>query len=857
MLGKKISEVICSDLWLSACSNLERALRGERVLAEYEAIFPGVGKRYIETSHTPDIDANGRVCGVMTLSSDVTDRKQAEEELRRTAEELSLINETAPVAIWVARDPSCTSISSNAAGAEFYGSGSKQNCSDCFCEDESVREGSNATKGCAVHDISGRKIPPSELLMQQAARLNKPIRDQMIVVSFPDGSERSLLGSAVPLHDVDGAVRGCVGAFMDVTGLLKAEQALRVSEERLRLVGTTAGIGHWSWDISNEKCHLDAVCAEMFGLHTTPSFEEIYEKIRPTDRARLDRAAQASLEGIAPYVTEYQVTSGDGEPRWLASLGDVVRDEQGRAVMMLGVNIDISDRKRIEEERQKFVSLAEQSPEFVGLVDLEFSPTFFNAAALRVLGLYDLEDAKNFEVQDFFFPEDRGYMLEEFFPHVMREQQGEIEVRLRHVRGGAFRWMLCNCFTVRNSEGVAVGFALVSRDITDRRRTEQLLHESDRRKDEFLAILAHELRNPLAPISNALQIWPLLERNPEKAAETRALMGRQVRQLQRLIDDLLDVSRISRGKIALRKKPVDVSLVLSQAVDAVQGLLEASKHKLVVDLPKEPLFVEGDEGRLAQIFDNLLNNAAKYTMPQGLLSASVCSERDSVVMRVKDNGIGIPPEMLSYIFEPFAQVNQSLDRSQGGLGIGLTLVKTLVELHGGVVSASSDGVGHGCEFTVRLPALTRGAVETTVADDIDCELGVLQPGVHHRVLVVDDLRASGDTLASMLEELGQETRVVYDGFSALGAIRDFKPSLIISDIAMPGVDGYHLAHRVRATYGKSLTMIALTGYGQEHDKARAYAAGFDGHLVKPTTLDALAHVLRKAPVQQCAAAPAQ
>jgi signal transduction histidine kinase len=417
------------------------------------------------------------------------------------------------------------------------------------------------------------------------------------------------------------------------------------------------------------------------------------------------------------------------------------------------------------------------------------------------------------------------------------------EYRLRAV-DGTYRWAIDLGRPWFSETGEYAGMVGAVFDIDDRKRAEQGLEEANWRKDQFLATLAHELRNPLAPISNALKVWPLVEQQPEEANRLREMMGRQVQQMVRLIDDLLDVSRITRGKIDLRTERLDLGAAVGAAVEALQPFIDARRHELTVVVPAEPLFVEADLGRLVQVFGNLLHNAAKYTNPGGHVWLMAKREDDTAVVTVRDDGCGIPSEMLAGVFEMFAQVDQSFGRSHGGLGIGLTLVKSLVELHGGAVEARSDGPGRGSELIVRLPA---APVERASSESLTLRRLLPAPSPH-RVLVVDDVRPSADTLALMLRGLGQAPRVVYDGDSALSAAAEFHPEIAFIDIAMPGMDGYEVARRVRSLLGHEPVLVALTGYGQDEDRRRALAAGFDHHLVKPTSVEALHEILMTVPV---------
>ncbi len=351
-------------------------------------------------------------------------------------------------------------------------------------------------------------------------------------------------------------------------------------------------------------------------------------------------------------------------------------------------------------------------------------------------------------------------------------------------------------------------------------------------RDQFLAMLAHELRNPLSPIRNALQILKQPDVHGPVVDQARDMAERQVQHMARLLDDLLDVSRVSRGKIQLRKETVDVGAVARNTAEAVRPLFVARGHELTAAWSPEPLLVHGDPTRLEQVLTNLLNNACKYTDPGGRISLSVERGGDEVVLRVRDNGIGIPAEKLPKIFDLFVQAERRLDRSQGGIGVGLTLVRKLVELHGGTVEARSDGPGQGSEFAVRLPA----CAEPTVRDGHEGDDEAADPTARAscRVLVVDDNVDAADSLGMLLRLSGQQVRVAYDGPTALALAPEFQPEVVILDLGMPSMDGFAVARRLRSQpgFGKAL-LIALTGWGNEEAKRRSQEAGFDYHLVKP------------------------
>ena len=412
---------------------------------------------------------------------------------------------------------------------------------------------------------------------------------------------------------------------------------------------------------------------------------------------------------------------------------------------------------------------------------------------------------------------------------------------------GTLGWTFSRAIPLLDGNGEIVEWFGAASDVSARKQAEQererlvgQLREQDQRKDEFLATLAHELRNPLAPLRNGLQVMKLAMNNAEAVERSRTMMERQLAQMIRLIDDLLDVSRISQGKIELKPERVDLAKIVRQAVENSRPLIEQGGHELVVDVSPDPIYVDADVTRLAQVYANLLNNAAKYTEPGGCIRLTVERQGDDAVVTVGDNGVGIAAHMLPKVFELFTQVDRSLEKSQGRLGIGLSLVKGLVGMHGGSVEARSNGLGTGSEFVVRVP------VVLSVVGELRDEGGgaSTEPGNRRRILVVDDNRDGAESLAMMLTFMGNELRTAHDGLEALDVAAAFRPDLILLDIGMPRMNGYDTARRIREQpWGKNTVLVALTGWGQEEDRQKSHDAGFDTHMVKPVDLAALEKLL--------------
>jgi PAS domain S-box-containing protein len=510
---------------------------------------------------------------------------------------------------------------------------------------------------------------------------------------------------------------------------------------------------------------------------------------------------------------------------------------------------DIAVRSKLEEEfrrsEEKFRLMVEAIRDYaIFMLDPDGKVATWNAGA---------ESIKGYKAEEII-----GQHFSRFYPREAIERkfpQYELEIAAKHGRfedegwrlrkdGSAF-WANVIITALYDADGGVRGFAKVTRDMTERKRVEAL-ELGEREMNEFLAMLAHELRNPLAPIRNAVDLMRIKSADHSTQEWSRDVIDRQLTQLTRLVDDLLDVGRITSGKIALHKEPVEINAAVLRAVESVQPLADARGHTLEVGLARDPLLVDGDLARLSQVVLNLLNNAIKYTPDGGRIEVEVARESDLAMVRVKDTGIGMGADFIPRVFDLFVQGERALDRAEGGLGIGLTLVKRLVMLHGGDIIARSEGRGRGSEFVVLLPALARKPAKSVAASTARPR----KPPEHRRVLVVDDNRDSADTMTALLRAWGHEVRALYDGQSVISIVAEYRPDVVLLDIGLPNTNGYDLARQLRQSESsRHIVLVAFTGYGQDDDRRRVREAGFDHHLLKPLEPEALEKIIDSVPAR--------
>jgi PAS domain S-box-containing protein len=527
----------------------------------------------------------------------------------------------------------------------------------------------------------------------------------------------------------------------------------------------------------------------------------------------------------------------------------------GAHLQMAGMRRETGEALR--QRYAQFKTLLDQAPLGVYVVDADFRIREVNPIAASTFG--DMPGGvlgRDFdEVIHVLWEQPYADEIVRIFRHTLETGQPYItpeRVEHRIDRGITeyYEWRVDRIPLPEGRPGVVCYFRDISAQVMARKVIEEsreALQDSDRRKDEFLAILAHELRGPLAPLASMLEVMKRADEDGDVVSQARDTMDRQLGHLVRLVDDLLDVGRITSGRLELRKQPVDLASVVHRAVESCRPLAEELGHDVTVTLPAEPIDLYADPVRLAQVFNNLLNNACKYAEPRGRIWLTTERQGSDVIVKVKDSGRGIPPDKLDSIFEMFTQVDRALERTQGGLGIGLTLVKRLVEMHGGTVEAFSEGLGRGSEFVVRLPIL----VEKGKTPSEAASLGLQQTPTLRRILVVDDSEDSAASLAMLLTILGNETRTAHDGLEAVDAAERFRPEIVLLDIGLPRLNGYEAARRIREQpWGKNMVLVAVSGWGQAEDRRKSKDAGFDVHMVKPVNLGDLMKQLAVLPSSQ-------
>jgi PAS domain S-box-containing protein len=667
-----------------------------------------------------------------------------------------------------------------------------------------------------------------------------------------DGSRFFASGVLAPIFDEDRKLRGFTKIARDITRRKEAEEAVREAAVRLRAIVDTAADGIITIDEHGSVESMNLAAERIFGFAR--------DEVVGSNISMLMPEPYHSEHG--QYLSAYMTT---GQKRMIGSVREVMGGRKdgstfpmelavsetllGTRRIFTGIVRDMTEFKKSLAERNRLVaelgaerallnSLLDKAPVGLGFFDSELHFLRKNPAFAEMTGLAAGDQ--------------QGLTLHAALPAlasdfcdalrtVLATGQSIINQEIAFEtagKSGAARYWLCSFYPVKTADGTILGVGSVIANIDDRKAMEEALKDADQRKDHFLAMLAHELRNPLAPISNAVQIMRIEGPGGPNLEWSIDVIAEQIKHMTRIVDDLLDVSRITRGTVDLRKEQIELLRVVELAVQASQPLLEDYKHALELALPPHSVLLEVDPGRLAQVLSNLLNNAAKYTPEGGRIKLSAALAGSELLIKVADNGIGIAQELLPKLFDMFVQADQTLSRSRGGLGIGLTVVRSLVEMHDGSVTVRSDGPGKGSEFTIRIPVSQSSltSAEKTKASPQE----PTRPLPRRRILVVDDNLRNAASLTKLLIALGQEVHTAHDGVEALEMARARHPDVILLDIGLPSMDGYEVARFCREDPAlRTVILVAMTGYGKADDRRRSRAVGFNAHLVKPVSLEDL------------------
>jgi len=773
----------------------------------------------------------------VAVFDDITQRTQTEEALRESEQRFRIMADGLPLVIWV-HDAQGRLQFVNRTYCEFFGVTPLQIAGTSWeplVHSDDVAAYAGEFSAC----VQGRR----------------PFHAEVRARRF-DGEWRWLESRANPRFSACGEFLGMVGSSPDITERRQAEDALRESQQFTFSVldNLFSFVGVMTMDGT-----LTYANAAPLQAASIPAGEGLGEKFwdcywwsySPEIQAQLRQACARAANG---EIVRYDVLvrmAGDTRV-WIDFQVAPLRNAHGRITHLVPSAMEIDMRRAAEEKLRASETRTRLATEATAVGIWEWNvltnAICWDAQMFRLYGIAPTADGF------VHYTDWSGAVLPQDLPENERILQDSVqhggkshrEFRIRRRDDGAVRHIEAVQTVRANAQNETEWVVGTNLDVTERSTAEirlrQLtaeLTEADRRKDEFLATLAHELRNPLVPIRNGLRLMKMADVPAATVEQTRSMIDRQLTHMVRLIDDLMDVSRITRGKLVLRKEHVPIAAVVDSAVEAVRPLVEQMGQQLTVTLPQQPLMVDADLTRLAQVFVNLLNNAAKYSAPGGHIQLSVECQRSDVVVTVKDTGIGIAADQLPRIFEMFTQVDRSMEMSQGGLGIGLTLVHRLLEMHGGRIEAMSDGPGQGSQFVVHLPLVVEASQPRQSA--AAAEYSARSP---LRILVVDDNRDGADSLSELLTMMGDDTRTAYDGQAALDAAMEFQPDVILLDIGLPKLNGYEVCRRIRRQPdGENIVLIAVTGWGQDEDRRRSHAAGFDHHMVKPVDPQALLELL--------------
>ena len=787
-------------------------------------------ERAIEDRAAPILDDQARILGVVLILRDISDRRRIEKGLAGSAERFRLAAEAVNGIIYE-YDFRTGRVERTRGLYEVLG----------YHADEVPATAAWWWEQMHPEDRA-KKRPTIEQAMAAGRNVVSEYR-----VRHRDGRWLHVVDRAILLADQEGRPLKMVGCTVDVTEQRQVQESLRYQSDLNKNITDNATTAIFMMDENSRCTFMNPAAEKMTGFtlveaqgcvlhdlihHHHPDGRPYPMRECPIDRALPERFDVVDHEDV--FIRK------NGELFPVLVNAKPIRKDGVAAGTVIEVR-DVTQQKRsaeaLQASEQRFRTLAETVPSIIWTAAPDGTITYVNSRRLD-----DCETAPEGHAPRWpelvAHPDDRQRCSEAWTTALREATEYQVEVRNR--RGdGTYRWFVSRAIPFKDREGRVSTWFGASTDIHDQKMLEEQLRENDRRKDEFLATLAHELRNPLAPVRNSLEVMKRARGDADLTEQARATMERQIAQMVRLIDDLLDVSRITRNKLELKTERAELASIVQLAVEACRPACEQAGHELKVLLPAEPIYLQADPLRLSQVFGNLLTNSCKYTPSGGRIRLIAERQPDEVQVTVEDDGIGIPPEMLPEVFDLFTQVDRSLERSQGGLGIGLSLVKRLVEMHGGTVTAHSEGDGRGSAFIVRLPIL----IESSQAPPSE------QPDEPPatptcRVLVVDDNRDGAESLALLLKYIGCETRTAHDGVEAVEQAAAFRPDVVLLDLGLPKLNGYEACRRIREQpRGAEILIVALTGWGQDEDRRRSNEAGFDDHFVKPVPLQALTNLL--------------
>lgn len=842
VVGKRIQDVVGDDNYKKLRPYIEQVLTGQTVIFETQFQHPEGYLRYYSATYIPRFDAHSNASGFVAHVQDIHDRAYTEKALRRSQDRLRMALESGRLGTWdwhlptdkLVWDDRCKTILGlpldvDASLTIFF---------------EILHEGD-------------RELVKQALAAALSPASNGDYSVEYRIISAQDSTEHWLLAKGQVYFQDDGTPQRFIGTVLDITERKQAETALRQSEERLQMVLEGSEGGYWDWNIVTNDDYFSPQWLRMLGYDLgefPPDYDSWVELIHPDDKVWITERLQQHLQdGSVPYQFEYRLRTKTGQWKWIANYGKVVvRDKHGNPLRMSGVHYDISDRKRTQarlHESEDRLRMAIESTQ-LGTWDWDLATNTL-IWDVRCKAMFGLSPEAEITIEIFYaglHPDDRQRLETEVAECFNRENGGyyDTEYRTIGIKDGVQRWLAARGKVYFNVDGTPQRFVGTVFDISERKQVEvereRLLereklarHEAERAnqiKDEFLAVLSHELRSPLNPILGLTQLLQTHQLSAAKTAKALATIERNAILQTQLIDDLLDIAKILRGKLIVEMAPVDLSVIVKAALDTVKAAAAAKSIHLYAVLP--PIGrISGDSNRIQQIIWNLLSNAVKFTPKQGRIDILLERVDCHAQITVKDTGKGINSDFLPNLFETFRQEDASITRRYGGLGLGLAIVRSLVEAHGGTIVADSAGEGQGATFTMKFPLL-----------DVEPEI---QPSPRQkpaqklnlasiRVLAVDDEPDARELLNTVLRMYEAEILTVTSATEALSALESFQPDVLISDVGMPDVDGYRLIEQIRALppeKGGQIPAIALTAYAREEDHQKAINSGFQQQVTKP------------------------